>query len=191
MRLFVAVDGPTERNNWMRLEAVELETARGGESQAQVEIAAMAAAAARSVGADGSAIMSHVRISLVRLSDTDFGESERQLSKSIRAGGRERGAPPGAEASPVITAFRRAPGGAVHGQDPHMLISQRSESPAEAGHYAFDAMRLRLWMSTLPLPTVGMDSIGRRSSRFGIHRRGSEVAVSLSQSSAGLMAGSE
>src|SRR5262245_8215358 len=62
------------------------------------------------------------------------------VAKLTRAGGRERGAPPGAEASPVIRAFRRAPrgprrafssavgwlGGAVHGQDPLALISQRS-----------------------------------------------------------------
>src|SRR5258706_14432480 len=36
----------------------------------------------------------------------------------MRAGGRERGAPPGAEAWPVVCAFRRAPGGAVRGQAP-------------------------------------------------------------------------
>jgi len=36
------------------------------------------------------------------------------------AGGRERGAPPGAEASAVTNAFRRAPGGTVRGQDPHI-----------------------------------------------------------------------
>jgi len=38
-----------------------------------------------------------------------------------RAGGRERGAPPGAEPCAVSIAFRRAPGGAVRGQDPHPL----------------------------------------------------------------------
>jgi len=33
-------------------------------------------------------------------------------------GGRERGAPLGAQATPVTSAVRRAPSGAVRGQDP-------------------------------------------------------------------------
>src|SRR5258706_6876633 len=36
----------------------------------------------------------------------------------MRAGGRERGAPPGAEAWPLVCVLRGAPGGAVRGQDP-------------------------------------------------------------------------
>jgi len=38
-----------------------------------------------------------------------------------QAGGRERGAPTGAEPSSVTSALRRAPGGAVPGQDPRGL----------------------------------------------------------------------
>ena len=41
------------------------------------------------------------------------------------AGGRERGAPSGAEASAVSSAFRRAPDGAVRGQDPNAIACFR------------------------------------------------------------------
>ena len=53
--------------------------------------------------------------------------SKRSASAQIEsgAGGRERGAPPGAEASAVTRAFRRAPGGAVRGQDPDTIACFR------------------------------------------------------------------
>jgi hypothetical protein len=44
----------------------------------------------------------------------------------VDAGGAGRGAPPGAEASSVTSAFRRAPGGAVRRQDPIGFISPRA-----------------------------------------------------------------
>ena len=51
-----------------------------------------------------------------------FGRLNEQRMFGLRnepyAGGAGRGAPPGAEASPVTSAFRRAPGGAVRRQAP-------------------------------------------------------------------------
>lgn len=66
-----------------------------------------------------------------KLSDVDRHQLAKEWALMVRApprriesgpGGRERGAPPGAEASAVTSAFRRAPGGAVRGQDPPRAI---------------------------------------------------------------------
>ena len=66
---------------------------------------------------------------LVANTRNDDGTVSSWSNRSTRiesgAGGRELGAPPGAEASAVTSAFRRAPGGAVRGQDPDAIACFR------------------------------------------------------------------